>query len=91
MLRRISAYTARTQAFSHPVGSGSANAVTGHYLPGGLAKLRVWAGAMTADQVNSQIAAAYFNKVARERGLNYKAVSRGIDMYWTIPVVSRMG
>src|SRR5947207_12398612 len=36
--------------------------------------------------VNSQMAAAYFNKVARERGLPYKAVSRGIDMYWTIPV-----
>jgi hypothetical protein len=36
--------------------------------------------------VNSQMAAAYFNKAARERGLAYKAVSRGIDMYWTIPV-----
>ena len=36
--------------------------------------------------VNSQMAAAYFNKVARERGLPYTAVSRGIDMYWTIPV-----
>jgi hypothetical protein len=36
--------------------------------------------------VNSQMAAAYFNKVARERGLPFKAVSRGIDMYWTIPV-----
>lgn len=36
--------------------------------------------------VNSQMAAAYFNKVARERGLPFNAVSRGIDMYWTIPV-----
>src|SRR5262245_11213163 len=36
--------------------------------------------------VNSQMAAAYFNKAARERGLAYKAVSRGINMYWTIPV-----
>jgi len=36
--------------------------------------------------VNSQMAAAYFNKVARERGLPYTAVSRGVDMYWTIPV-----
>src|SRR5262245_9929035 len=35
---------------------------------------------------NSQMAAAYFNKIAKERGLPYKAVSRGIDMYWTIPV-----
>ena len=36
--------------------------------------------------VNSQMAAAYFNKIAKERGLPYKAVSRGIDMYWAIPV-----
>ncbi len=36
--------------------------------------------------VNSQMAASYFNKVAKERGLPFKAVSRGIDMYWTIPV-----
>jgi hypothetical protein len=36
--------------------------------------------------VNSQMAAAYFNKVAKERGLPFTAVSRGIDMYWTIPV-----
>jgi len=36
--------------------------------------------------VNSQMAAAYFNKAARERGLDYKAVSRRIDMYWTVPV-----
>jgi hypothetical protein len=36
--------------------------------------------------VNSQMAAAYFNKAAKERGLAYKAVSRGIDMYWTVPV-----
>src|ERR1043166_1688152 len=36
--------------------------------------------------VNSQMAAAYFNKVARERGLPFKAVSRGIDMYGTIPI-----
>ncbi|MET8026529.1 LamG domain-containing protein [Streptomyces avermitilis] len=37
-------------------GSGSANGTTGHYLPGDLAKLRVWTGAMTSDQVDSQIA-----------------------------------
>jgi hypothetical protein len=36
--------------------------------------------------VNSQIAAAYFSKVAKERGLSYIAVSRGIDLYPTIPV-----
>jgi len=36
--------------------------------------------------VNSQMAASYFNKVAKDRGLPFKAVSRGIDMYWTIPV-----
>ena len=37
-------------------GRGSANAITGHYLPGDMTKLRVWVGAMTADQVNTQIA-----------------------------------
>jgi hypothetical protein len=31
--------------------------------------------------VNSQMAAAYFNKVAKERGLSFTAVSRGIDLY----------
>ena len=36
--------------------------------------------------VNSQMAAAYFNKVARERGLRFTAVSRGIDLYRSIPV-----
>ncbi|WP_406262837.1 LamG domain-containing protein [Streptomyces chartreusis] len=36
-------------------GRGSANSAIGHYLPGDLAKLRVWAGAMTADQVDLQI------------------------------------
>src|SRR5215813_3715855 len=36
--------------------------------------------------VNSQMAAAYFNKVAKERGLPFKAVSRGIDLYRSIPV-----
>lgn len=36
--------------------------------------------------VNSQMAAAYFNKVAKERGLPYTAVSRGIDLYRTVPV-----
>lgn len=37
-------------------GYGSANGTTGHYLPGDLAKVRVWTGAMTTDQVKSQIA-----------------------------------
>ena len=36
--------------------------------------------------VNSQMAAAYFNKVARERRLPFTAVSRGIDLYRSIPV-----
>jgi hypothetical protein len=36
--------------------------------------------------VNSQMAAAYFNKVAKERGLSFTAVSRGIDLYRSIPV-----
>jgi rhodanese-related sulfurtransferase len=37
--------------------------------------------------VNSQMAAAYFNKIARERGLALTAVSRGIDSeYRSVPV-----
>ena len=36
--------------------------------------------------VNSQMAAAYFNKAASERGLPYTAVSRGIDLYPSVPV-----
>src|SRR5690349_17791674 len=36
--------------------------------------------------VNSQMAAAYFNKAAVERGLPFRAVSRGIDLYRTVPV-----
>ena len=32
------------------------------------------------------MAAAYFNKLARERGLPYSAVSRGIDLYRSVPV-----
>lgn len=37
-------------------GSGQTAGATGNYLPGDLAKLRVWTGAMTGDQVNNQIA-----------------------------------
>ncbi|MGW1269923.1 LamG-like jellyroll fold domain-containing protein [Streptomyces sp. NPDC002491] len=37
------------------VGRGSKGGTTGHYLPGSLQDLRVWAGAMTADQISSQI------------------------------------
>ena len=36
--------------------------------------------------VNSQMAASYFNKVAKERGLSFTAVSRGIDLYRSVPV-----
>src|SRR5689334_2468775 len=36
--------------------------------------------------VNSQMAAAYFNKAAEARGLPFRAVSRGIDTYRSIPV-----
>jgi protein-tyrosine-phosphatase len=36
--------------------------------------------------VNSQMAAAYFNKVAKERGRLFTAVSRGIDLYRSVPV-----
>ncbi|MGA4839896.1 LamG domain-containing protein [Streptomyces sp. G45] len=37
-------------------GRGSAKGVTAHYLPGDLAKLRVWVGAMNREQVAEQIA-----------------------------------
>ena len=36
--------------------------------------------------VNSQMAAAYFNKAASERGLPCTAVSCGIDLYPSVPV-----
>ncbi|SFH67102.1 YncE family protein [Bradyrhizobium sp. Gha] len=41
--------------------------------------------------VNSQIAAAYFNKAAQERALPFRAVSRGIDLYRSVPVRVRDG
>ena len=36
--------------------------------------------------VNSQMAAAYFNNTAKERGLPYVAISRGVDVHRSIPV-----
>lgn len=42
-------------AGSLSAGRGSASGTTGHYLPGDLAKVRVWTGAMTTEQVESQI------------------------------------
>jgi hypothetical protein len=41
--------------------------------------------------VNSQMAAAYFNKAASDRGLPYTAISRGIDLYPSVPVRIRDG
>jgi protein-tyrosine-phosphatase len=41
--------------------------------------------------VKSQIAAAHFNKLARERGLPYTAVSRGLDVDAAIPASIRNG
>jgi len=35
--------------------------------------------------VNSQMAAAHFNQIARERGLPYTAISRGIEVNSSIP------
>jgi hypothetical protein len=37
------------------VGRGTAGGATGYYLPGGLEALRVWTGAMSADQVSTQV------------------------------------
>ena len=41
--------------------------------------------------VESQIAAAFFNRIARERGLPYTAVSRGIEVDAAIPASIRNG
>ncbi|WP_405961880.1 LamG domain-containing protein [Streptomyces sp. NBC_00024] len=37
------------------LGRGSKSGTTGNYLPGSLEELRVWTGAMTADQIRSQV------------------------------------
>ncbi|MFI8516878.1 LamG-like jellyroll fold domain-containing protein [Streptomyces sp. NPDC085481] len=37
------------------VGRGAAGGETGHYLPGSVSEIRVWAGAMSADQVQCKI------------------------------------
>ncbi|MFJ6694574.1 LamG domain-containing protein [Streptomyces sp. NPDC091272] len=37
------------------VGRGAAGGTTGHFLPGALDEVRVWAGAMTADQVRTKV------------------------------------
>jgi hypothetical protein len=37
------------------LGRGSKGGTTGNYLPGSLEELRVWTGAMTADQIRSQV------------------------------------
>ncbi len=37
------------------VGRGSGGGSTGHYLPGSLQQLRIWSGAMSADQVGSKV------------------------------------
>jgi protein-tyrosine-phosphatase len=41
--------------------------------------------------VKSQMAAAHFNKIARERGLPYTAISRGIEVDPSIPMRIRDG
>jgi protein-tyrosine-phosphatase len=41
--------------------------------------------------VKSQMAAAHFNKIAKERGLPYTAISRGIDVDSSIPTRIRDG
>lgn len=39
------------------VGRGARAGAVGNHLPGGLAELRIWTGAMTADQVRNQVLA----------------------------------
>jgi hypothetical protein len=41
--------------------------------------------------VKSTVAAAHFNRIARQRGLPFVAVSRGIDLYPEIPASVRVG
>jgi protein-tyrosine-phosphatase len=41
--------------------------------------------------VKSQMAAAHFNRIAKERGLSYTAISRGIDVDSSIPPRVREG
>jgi protein-tyrosine-phosphatase len=41
--------------------------------------------------VKSTVAAAHFNRIARQRGLPYVAVSRGIDLYPEVPASIRTG
>jgi protein-tyrosine-phosphatase len=41
--------------------------------------------------VKSQMAAAYFNRIAKERGLPYTAISRGIEVDKSIPTRIRDG
>src|SRR5215475_1244507 len=41
--------------------------------------------------VKSQMAAAHFNKIAKERGLPYTAISRGIEVDTSIPTRIRDG
>ncbi|MFD7922189.1 LamG domain-containing protein [Streptomyces sp. NPDC059740] len=40
------------------VGRGGASGSVGNYLPGALQDLRIWTGAMTADQISSQVLGA---------------------------------
>src|SRR6516225_1981972 len=39
----------------------------------------------THGSVKSQMAAAHFNKIARDRGLPYTAISRGIEVDESVP------
>lgn len=41
--------------------------------------------------VKSQMAAAHFNEIARERGLRYRAISRGVEVDASIPTRIRDG
>jgi len=62
-------------------------------LPGGAVAESVSTGEIKTiifvclhGSVNSQMAAAYFNKAAEERGLPYIAMSRGVDVHRSVPV-----
>ncbi|MGW0538254.1 LamG domain-containing protein [Streptomyces sp. NPDC003032] len=55
-----SGFTAAQQgAGTISAGRGSKGGSTGHYLPGSLEEVRVWTGAMSADQISSQVLGAH--------------------------------
>ncbi|MFF3687495.1 LamG domain-containing protein [Streptomyces sp. NPDC002187] len=52
----VPGFTANQQGSGElAIGRGASGDSVGHYLPGGLTDLRIWTGAMSADQIRSQV------------------------------------